>query len=75
MNSWKVWVKGLVAAAIGGASSSVTVVLADPEHFNFSTGLKKLGAVTVMGALVAVAAYLQKSPLPNGQTQHAPQEK
>ena len=48
---WKVWVKGLMAAAIGGASSSVTVVLADPDHFNFSAGLKKLGAVAAMGAL------------------------
>lgn len=58
------WIKGLVSAIIGGAANSVTVMIVDPESFNFDTGLQKLGAVAAISAIVSAAAYLKKSPVP-----------
>jgi hypothetical protein len=63
--NWKLWLKGLISAAIGGAASSVTVMAIDPTQFNVNEGLSKLGTVALVNAIIAVALYLKQSPLPN----------
>lgn len=57
------WAKGLVSAALGGASTSVGVMLAEPATFNIGDGLGSLVKVCGVSAVVAMAAYLKKSPL------------
>ncbi len=72
MNTWQIWVRGILAAAISGAAGGVVVAFAavgiDPEHFNLSAGfhatLKIAAAAAAINAIIGVAAYLQKSPLP-----------
>lgn len=59
-----VWIKGLVAAAVGGASGSVAMLVADPSTYNLADGKEKLIAVATVNAIVAAAAYLKKSPVP-----------
>jgi len=60
----RAWLIGLLNAAISGAANAVTVMVIDPQQFNFSEGIYKLGSVAGISAIVAVAMYLQKSPLP-----------
>jgi hypothetical protein len=63
----------MVAAAISGAAGGVLTGLAavgiDPQHFNLQTGtgatLRIAVAAALINAIIGVAAYLQKSPLPN----------
>lgn len=62
------WIKGLIAAAIGGAAAAITASVADPATFNFSEGIYKLASVAGISAIVAAAAYLTKSPLWNNDT-------
>ncbi len=69
---WRIWLRGILAAAISGAAGGVVVGLAavgiDPQHFNLNTGihatLQIAAAAAVINAIIGVAAYLQKSPLP-----------
>lgn len=56
--NWTLWLKGLAAAAIGGASTGATQVISTTGTINKATGITALA-----GALVAVLAYLTKSPL------------
>ena len=65
MTALIVWLKGIAAAAIGGAANSITVLIVDPQNFNFNEGLPKLLSVAGVGAILAVAAYLAKSPICN----------
>lgn len=64
--SIRLWIRGLLAAVIGGASNAVTTVIVAPETFNFQEGLGKLGAIAASSALVSAAMYLKQSPVPNG---------
>jgi hypothetical protein len=72
MNRVEIWLKGLVAAAVSGAAGGVLTGLAavgiDPQHFNLQTGtgatLRIAAAAALINAIIGVAAYLQKSPLP-----------
>jgi hypothetical protein len=64
MKSFKMWVKGLLAAAIGGLSTGVTNIIVDPNDFNFDAGLGKLGKVCLVSALLSAALYLKQSPVP-----------
>ncbi len=66
MKDWRVWLKGLVAAAISSAANAVAVLVADPVHFNPSDagGLRKLGVVVAVSAVVGTALYLKQSPVP-----------
>jgi hypothetical protein len=59
-----VWVKGLIAAIIGGVANSVTLMIADPLNFNLGEGINKLLTVAATSAIIAAAAYLAKSPIP-----------
>lgn len=61
------WIKGLIAAGVGGAGFAITTVIVDPVNFNLVTGASKVATVAAVGALVSVAAYLQKSPVPEGK--------
>jgi high-affinity Fe2+/Pb2+ permease len=56
--------KGLVAAAIGGAANSVSVMIVDPTTFNLQEGLEKVLTVAAVSAVVSAAMYLRQSPLP-----------
>ena len=68
MGSWKVWLKGLLAAAISSAANAVGVLVADPLHFSPAEagGVRKLGVVVAVSAIVGAALYLKQSPVPNG---------
>ncbi len=59
-----VWAKGLLAAVIGGVANSVTMIIADPLNFNLNDGIGNLLTVAGTSAIVAAAAYLAKSPIP-----------
>ncbi|HUB59042.1 MAG TPA: hypothetical protein VL975_01165 [Candidatus Micrarchaeia archaeon] len=69
----ELWFKGLVAAGISGAAGGVLTGFAavgiDPHHFNFQTGIGSTFrialAASLINAIIGVAAYLQKSPLPD----------
>lgn len=60
----KIWIEGLLAALIGGAANAVTVIVVDPLNFNLGEGLPKLLQVVAVGAIVAAAAFLKQSPIP-----------
>jgi hypothetical protein len=68
----KLWLRGMIAATITGAAGGICTGLAavgiDPQHFNFNNGTGHLFKIALVAALIhaviGVAAYLQKSPLP-----------
>ncbi len=67
-----IWLKGILAAAISGAAGGILTGFAavgiDPQHFNLQSGIgatMRIGAAAAfINAVIVVAAYLQKSPLP-----------
>lgn len=62
-----IWLKGLIAAFIGGGANLITQLISDPASFD--TGQwKKVLSMALVGAVLAVAAYLKASPLPPGDT-------
>lgn len=73
MTHLQIWVKGIFAAAISGAAGGILTGLAavgiDPQHFNLNSGfsatLKIAVAAAAINSIIGVAAYLQKSPLPD----------
>lgn len=63
--NFKAWIHSVAAAAIGAVSAAITTSIASPSTFNLTPdGLKHLGAVCAVSALLAVAAVLKQSPLP-----------
>jgi hypothetical protein len=74
MKRLEIWLRGIIAAAISGASGGVLTAFAavgiDPQHFNLQAGMGatfRIGAAAALiNAVIGVAAYLQKSPLPSG---------
>jgi hypothetical protein len=73
MTRVQIWMRGLLAAGISGAAGGMMTGLAavgiDPAHFNLQAGMgataKIGGAAALINAVIGVAAYLQKSPLPD----------
>lgn len=73
MGKTGLWIRGIVAVAISGAAGGILTGLAavgiDPQHFNLASGLgatmKIGGAAAAINAVIGVAGYLQKSPLPD----------
>lgn len=63
----KLWIYGLTSTAISAAAGSVAVVIVDPKDFNLQEGLPKLLTVAAVMAIIALANYLQKHPLPEWQ--------
>ncbi len=72
MSRLHIWLKGILAAAISGAAGGILTGFAavgiDPQHFNLQSGIgatMRIGAAAALiNAVIGVAAYLQKSPLP-----------
>jgi hypothetical protein len=72
----EIWIRGILAAAISGASGGMMTGLAavgiDPAHFNLQSAVgataKIASAAAFVNAIIGVAAYLQKSPLPENVT-------
>jgi hypothetical protein len=72
MKRLEIWLRGLLAAAVSGGAGGILTGLAavgiDPQHFNLQTGtgatLRIATAAALINAIIGVAAYLQKSPLP-----------
>ena len=70
---FELWLRGVVAAAISGGAGGILTGLAavgiDPQHFNLQAGMgatMRIGAAAALiNAVIGVAAYLQKSPLPS----------
>ncbi len=61
--NWKLWLHGLIAAAIGGAVTALFQMLSKPQAVNFSAaGWHRYGAGAAGGALVAVLGYFKASP-------------
>lgn len=68
----EMWVRGLFAAAISGCAGGILTGFAavgiKPEVFNLNAGMgatMKIAACAAgINAIIGVAAYLQKSPLP-----------
>jgi hypothetical protein len=73
MKRIEIWLRGIVAAAISGGSGGILTGLAavgiDPQHFNLQAGMGATmhigAAAAVINSVIGVAAYLQKSPLPD----------
>jgi hypothetical protein len=73
MSRLQIWIRGIFAAAISGAAGGVLTGFAavgiDPQHFNLQAGMGatfRIGAAAALiNAVIGVAAYLQKSPLPS----------
>ena len=73
MSHFQIWLKGILAAAISGGAGGVLTGFAavgiDPQHFNLQAGMGatlRIGAAAALiNAVIGVAAYLQKSPLPD----------
>lgn len=65
--NWKVWLKGLAAAAIGGAANGVTAIIVAPESFNLQAGWKNLASMCAVSAVVSIALYLKQSPVPGDE--------
>jgi hypothetical protein len=71
--AWSVWVRSVVRALIsgffGGVVNGLAAVGIKPEVFNFDQGLSDLlklaGAAGLISAILGVAMYLQRSPLPD----------
>jgi len=64
IRDYRIWLRGLVAAAIGGGANAVTAMIVDPTTFNLATGLPQVGQMAAVSAAVSVALYLKQSPLP-----------
>lgn len=69
LSNTTIWIKGLIAAVIGGVANSIVLIIADPLNFNLGEGLNNLLTVAATSAIIAAAAYLKQSPLPNVEGQ------
>lgn len=69
----RVWIKGIVAAAVSGGANGVVTGFAaigiDPNHFNLQAGFRHTmeiaGISAAISAVLGVALYLRQSPIPN----------
>ena len=65
MNSWKIWLHGLAAAAISAFASAASGAIALPTVFTFDKmGFINMAKLATVPALLAVFAYLKSSPVP-----------
>jgi len=73
MSHIEIWLKGMLAAAIAGAANGIITGFAavgiDPSHFNLQAGFHNTMSIATVSAamsgIIAVAAYLKQSPLPD----------
>ena len=65
MNSLKIWIHGLAAAAISAFASAASGAIALPTVFTFDRpGFVNMAKLATVPALLAVFAYLKSSPIP-----------
>jgi sugar phosphate permease len=65
VSTFQIWVRGILAAMIGGASSAAAAALAAPQAFNGThDGMIAFAKVIAIGAALPTLAYLKQSPLP-----------
>lgn len=62
------WIKGLIAAFIGGGATIVSSMVIAPDTFNIHD-LKKLGQLAVASGIINACMYLKQSPIPNIEIQ------
>jgi len=60
--NWKLWLKGLASAVIGGAAATVAQTVSDPEHMA-SGHYGNLSGAAIGGAVIGLLGYFMKSPL------------
>lgn len=60
---WRLWLRGLIGAAIGGAANGITVMIVEPQSFNFDAGLADLGKVVLISAIFGAGLYLKQKPI------------
>lgn len=63
----RIWLRGLVAAAVSAGANAITVMIVEPYHFNLHDGLGKVGKVALVSAIVGAALYLKQHPVPDGE--------
>lgn len=76
----EIWIRSLMKALISGGSGGITASLGAgllaPDKFNLDDGIGKMlalaGMVAVVAAINSVAAFLQKSPLPEPEPEATP---
>lgn len=59
--NWKPWLKGIVAALIGGGSNAIVARFTDPATY---TDIARMMEFAAWGAVINVAMYLARSPFP-----------
>jgi hypothetical protein len=66
MNSLKIWIHGLAAAAVSAFASAASGAIALPTVFTFDrVGFLNMVKLATVPALLAVFAYLKSSPVPS----------
>lgn len=58
------WLHSLIVAAVGGASTAAVQLISDPAVLFAPGGWKRIAATSLAGGLVAIVAFLKKSPVP-----------
>lgn len=66
MKQLKIWLHGLLAAAISAFASAASGAIALPTVFTFDkSGFINMAKLATIPALLAVFAYLKQSPVPS----------
>ena len=65
ITNWRMWLRGLIGALIGGAANGITAMVLDPNTFNFSTGLLALGKFAFVSGIISAALWLKTHPVPD----------
>jgi hypothetical protein len=69
LENFKIWLHGLLAAAISAFSTAASGAIALPTVFSFSKdGVINMVKLATVPALLAVFAYLKTSPIPTETT-------
>lgn len=58
----KLWVKGMVAAVVGGAANAVGSAVLLPDKIKIDD-LHSMGMLALGGAIIGLVGYLKKSPV------------
>lgn len=62
--AWKIWLHGLIGAAISSSAAALTSATVRPDVFNLGAGLSDLAWMLLVPGVVGAALYLRKSPVP-----------
>lgn len=60
----KQWIRGLLAAVITSAATAASTVVTAPDVLE-AVGWEPVGRIALGGGLIALLAYLKRSPLPS----------